>query len=54
MEEKNKLEIINSVLKGLLELQLIYFDDELKFNNITNVLLQYSEIIRDDVKNVLE
>ena len=50
MNEKNKLQIINDVLKGLLDLQQIYFDDELKFNDITSVLLQFSAIIRDDVK----
>ena len=49
MNEKDKLQIINDVLKGLLDLQQIYFDDELKFNDITTVLLQFSSIVREDV-----
>lgn len=49
-KEKTKLQIINDVLKGLLDLQLIYFDDNSKFDVITDIILKYQWFISDEIK----
>mgnify|MGYP003307093045 CR=1 FL=1 len=50
-QKKYKIDLMNRILKDLLELQLIYFDDDNKFHFITDIISKYSFLVYEEVKN---